>query len=149
MSAETVPAETSRLTRESPGEAFARAFAADPKGAEVTFDFAITEAHEPTKDRPRTTVRNLLKTRVVGEDTVRFWTESRPAPGEAELVNESDIRREAAFRFGMNEAVVRPIRTWVLIPFGLADDPTEQTTNNDNQKLVRAATAENQVLTYD
>jgi hypothetical protein len=149
MSAETVPAETSRLTRESPGEAFARAFAADPKGAEVTFDFAITEAHEPTKDRPRTTVRNLLKTRVVGEDAVRFWTESRPAPGEAELVNESGIRREAAFRFGMGEAAVRPIRTWVQIPDGLADDPAELAAFIDYRLLVRAATAENQVLTYD
>ena len=110
MSAETLSAARSGLTRESPGAAFARAFAAEPKGAEVTFDYAVTEAHEPTKDRPRTTVRNLMKIRTVGEDAVRFWTETRPAAGEAELVNESDIRREAAFRFGMTEVGVRPIR---------------------------------------
>jgi len=149
MSAETAPAATSGPTGESPGEAFARAFAADPKGAEVTFDFAITKAHEPTKDRPRTTVRNLLKTRTVGEEPVRFWTETRPAPGEAELVNESDIRREAAFRFGMAESRVRPIRTWVQIPDGLADDPAELAAFIDYRLLVRAATAENQALTYD
>jgi hypothetical protein len=143
MSAETVPA-----SGESPGEVFARAFAADPKGAEVTFDFAITKAHEPTKDRPRTTVRNLLKVRTVGEEAVRFWTESPPAPGEADLVNESGLRREAAFRFGMGEARVQPIRTWVQIPDGLADDPAELAAFIDYRLLVRAATAENQALTY-
>ena len=148
MAAETVPATPSGLTRESPGEAFARAFAADPKAAEVSFDFAITEAHEPTKDRPRTTVRNLLKTRTVGEESVRFWTETRPGPGEAERVNEADIRREAAFRFGMAEAGVHPIRTWVQVPGGLADDPAELAAFIDYRLLVRAATAENQVLTY-
>ena len=152
MSAETVPADPpaspATLTRESPGEVFARAFAADPKGAEVTFDFAVTEAHEPTKDRPRTTVRNLLKVRTVGEEPVRHWTETRPGPGEAELVNEADIRREAAFRFGMAEAGVRPIRTWIQIPDGLADDPAELAAFIDYRLLVRAATAENQALTY-
>jgi capsid protein len=148
MSAQTVPAETPAPTRESPGEAFARAFLADPKSAEVTFDYAVTEAHEPTKDRPRTTVRNLLKVRTVGDEAVRFWTETRPAPGEAELVNEAGIRREAAFRFGMDEAAVRPIRTWVQIPDGLADDPAELAAFIDYRLLVRAATAENQVLTY-
>ncbi len=134
--------------QESPGEAFARAFAADPKAAEVTFDYAITEAHEPTKDRPRTTVRNLMKVRTVGEEPVRFWTETRPDPEEAKLVNEWNIRREATFRFGMDEARVRPIRTWVQIPDGLADDPAALAAFIDYRLLVRAATAENQALTY-
>ncbi len=149
MAAETVPAAPVTLMRESPGEAFARAFAADPKGAAVTFDFAVTEAHEPTKDRPRTTVRNLLKVRTVGEEAVRFWTESPAGPGEAAQVNEADIRREAAFRFGMASASVRPIRTWVQIPDGLVDDPAELAAFIDYRLLVRAATAENQALTYD
>jgi hypothetical protein len=140
-------AETSR--RESPGVVFARAYAADPKGAEVSFDYSVTEAHEPTKDRPRTTVRNLLKVRTVGEEPVRVWTETRPGPGEAERVNEADIRREAAFRFGMAEAGVRSIRTWVRIPDGLADDPAELAAFIDSRLLVRIATAENQALTYD
>lgn len=140
-------AETSR--RESPGAVFARAYAADPKGAEVTFDYSVTEAHEPTKDRPRTTVRNLLKVRTAGEEPVRHWTETRPGPGEAERVNEADIRREAAFRFGMAEAGVRSIRTWVRVPDGLADDPGELAAFIDSRLLVRIATAENQALTYD
>jgi hypothetical protein len=142
-----MPVETSR--RESPGAVFARAYAADPKGAEVTFDYSVTEAHEPTKNRPRTTVRNLLKVRTAGEDPVRFWTETRPGPGEAERVNEADIRREAAFRFGMAEAGVRSIRTWVRIPDGLADDPEQLAAFIDSRLLVRIATAENQALTYD
>ena len=35
----------------------------------------------PTKERPRVTVRNLLKVRPVGADVTRFWQESRPPPG--------------------------------------------------------------------
>lgn len=140
-------AETPR--RESPGVVFARAYAADPKGAEVAFDYSVTEAHQPTKDRPRTTVRNLLKVREVGLDPVRLWTETRPGPGQAEGVNEADIRREAAFRFGMAEASVRQIRTWVRVPDGLADDPDQLAAFIDTRLLVRIATAENQALTYD
>jgi hypothetical protein len=134
-------------TRLSPGQAFARAYAADPRSAEVSFDYSITEAHEPTKDRPRLTVRNLLKIRTVEQDSVRFWTESPPDPGEARAVSGSDVRREAAFRFGMGEAAVHPIRAWVQIPDGLVDDPDAFASFIDYRLLVRLATAENMALT--
>ncbi|MEV5752436.1 family 3 encapsulin nanocompartment shell protein [Actinoallomurus sp. NPDC052308] len=148
MATETVPADTTTgLLRESPGRLFARAFAADPERAEVRFDYTITEAHEPTKDRPRLTVRNLLKVRPVDEDVVRFWTETRPAAEDAGAVLDADTRREAAFRFGMAEAGVHPIQAWVQIPDGLAADPDALAEFIDYRLLVRLATAENQALT--
>ncbi|MGW4412255.1 family 3 encapsulin nanocompartment shell protein [Nonomuraea sp. NPDC004702] len=132
---------------ESPGRLFARAYAEDPGHAEVTFDYTITEAHEPTKDRPRLTVRNLLKVVPVEGDTARFWTESPPGEEERRSVRDSDVRREAAFRFGMSEAKVHPIRAWVQIPDGLAADPDALATFLDYRLLVRLATAENLALT--
>jgi hypothetical protein len=147
MSTETVPADAAGLMRHSPGQAFARAFAADPERAEVRFDYTITEAHEPTKDRPRLTVRNLLKARPVGEDLARFWTETPPDAADTGAVLDADVRREAAFRFGMAEAGVHPIQAWVQIPDGLADDPDALAEFIDYRLLVRLATAENQALT--
>jgi Phage capsid family len=131
----------------SPGEAFARALAADGEHARVTFDYTITEAHEPTKDRPRLTVRNLLRVRPVTGGAVRFWSESRPAAGEANAVRGADSRREAAFLFGMAEAGVHPIQAWVQIPDGLAEDAEALAAFLDYRLLVRLATAENQALT--
>lgn len=134
-------------TELSPGQEFARAFAKEPATAEARFDYTITEAFQPTQDRPRVTVRNLLRVRPVDGDTVRFWSESRPAATEADSVAESDLRREAAFRFGMAQAQVYPIRAWVQIPAELADDPEGLAAFIDFRLLVRLATAENQALT--
>ncbi|SCL41796.1 phage major capsid protein, HK97 family [Micromonospora pallida] len=136
----------SPVTR-SPGEEFAAAYAADPAGAVVRFDFTITDAFQPTKERPRVTVRNLFRKRSVGTEPVRFWCEGRPDASEAATVHESDLRREAAFRFGMAEAGVHPIRAWVQIPEELAKDPEGLAVFVDYRLLVRLATAENQALT--
>ncbi|MGW4497788.1 family 3 encapsulin nanocompartment shell protein [Micromonospora sp. NPDC004336] len=131
----------------SPGELFARAYADDPAGAEVRFDYTITDAFQPTKERPRVTVRNLFRKRSVGMDPVRFWCEGRPDAGEAAAVHESGLRREAAFRFGTATAGVHPIRAWVRVPDELADDPEALAVFVDYRLLVRLATAENQALT--
>jgi hypothetical protein len=131
----------------SPGQAFARAYAADGEKAEVHFDFTITDAFQPTKDRPRVTVRNLLKKRPVEGEETRFWSESRPPAGEVAMVAESALRREAAFRFGMSSAQVHPIRAWVQIPDELTGDLEALAVFVDFRLLVRLATAENQALT--
>jgi hypothetical protein len=131
----------------SPGEAFAQAFARDGRNAEVRFDFTITDAFKPTQDRPRLTVRNLFKKRIVGEEKIRFWQESRPSREEAAKVNEAGLRQEAAFRFGMGEGRVHPVRGWVQIPEELLDDPEGLAVFIDYRLLVRLATAENQALT--
>jgi hypothetical protein len=131
----------------TPGEEFAAAYVADPAGAEVTFDFTITDAFQPTKERPRVTVRNLFRKRSVGMEAVRFWCEGRPEATEAATVHESGLRREAAFRFGMAQAGVHPVRAWVQIPEELVKDPEALAVFVDYRLLVRLATAENQALT--
>lgn len=131
----------------SPGETFARAFAESGERAEVHFDFTITDAFQPTKDRPRVTVRNLLRKRPATGATTRFWSESRPPVKEAARVTESGLRREAAFRFGMSEAAVHPIQAWVQIPQELTEDLGALAVFVDFRLLVRLATAENQALT--
>lgn len=130
---------------QSPGQEFHKAYAADPAGARVGFDYTITEAFMPTKERPRVTVRNLLKVRPVPVDTTRFWSESRPPAAEG--VTESRLRQEATFVSGMAEAGLHPVRAWVRIPDGLADDPEAFAEFIDYRLLVRLATAENQALT--
>lgn len=129
----------------SPGQEFHQAYAADPLGARVTFDYTITEAFMPTKERPRVTVRNLLKVRPVREDTTRYWQERRPADTGA--VTEAKLRQEATFVAGMAEAGLHPVRAWVRIPDGLVDDPAAFAEFLDYRLLVRLATAENQALT--
>ncbi|MFI6603427.1 family 3 encapsulin nanocompartment shell protein [Nonomuraea sp. NPDC050536] len=131
----------------SPGELFARAYLKERDSAEVQFDFTITDAFKPTQDRPRVTVRNLFKKRLIDTDTVRIWCESRSTPDEAAQVHESGLRREAAFKFGMAEFGVAPIRGWVQIPDELADDEEGLARFLDYRLLVRLATAENQALT--
>ncbi|MGY0235376.1 family 3 encapsulin nanocompartment shell protein [Longispora urticae] len=132
----------------TPGQAFARAFAKDGDRAEVAFDFTITDAFQPTKDRPRVTVRNLFRKRPAPDGPVRFWTESRPTAAEAARVHESGLRREAAFRSGVAEAGTQPITAWVQVPAELADDEEAVAAFIDFRLLVRLATAENQALTY-
>ncbi|MBO4209876.1 family 3 encapsulin nanocompartment shell protein, partial [Micromonospora echinofusca] len=146
MSTATVETFTASETL-SPGQLFARAYAADPAAAEVRFDYTVTDAFQPTKERPRVTVRNLFRKRPVGLEPVRFWCEARPDAEEAKAVHESDLRREAAFRFGMAAAQVHPIRAWVQLPEELADDPEALAVFIDYRLLVRLATAENQALT--
>lgn len=131
----------------SPGEQFVRAYLADPHGAEVRFDYTITDAFQPTRDRPRVTVRNLFKKRPVSGDVARFWSERRPPAAAAAAVHEVELRREAAFLSGTAQAKVYPIRAWVRIPDELADDPQELASFLDHRLLVRLATAENQALT--
>lgn len=140
----TAPQDSAPL---SPGTLFAQAYAEHGDAAKVTFDFTITEAFLPTKDRPRVTVRNLLRQRAAGMEPVRIWAESRPEAHQADAVSESKLRREAAFHFGTAEFQVSPIRAWVRIPEGLASDVEELARFLDYRLLVRLATAENQALT--
>ena len=101
----------------------------------------------PTKERPRVTVRNLLTVRPVDTDTTRFWQEHRPPRAETAAVTEARLRQEATFMAGMASAGLHPVRAWVRIPDGLADDPEAFAEFIDYRLLVRLATAENQALT--
>jgi hypothetical protein len=133
--------------RQSPGEAFAQAFASAGERAQVTFDYTVTDAFQPTKERPRVTVRNLFKKVPLDGEVARFWCEDRPASGRAGAVHEAELRREAAFRFGMAQARAYPIDAWVQLPPELAPDRAGLAAFIDFRLLVRLATAENQALT--
>lgn len=147
MSTGTLPATASAATTMSPGTAFARAFADDGERTEVNYDYTITDAHKPDRPKPRLTVRGLLKRRPVESEVTRFWREGRSGSQETAAVTESGLRREAAFRFSVAEARVYPVRAWVQIPDGLADDLDGLAEFIDHRLLVRIATAENQALT--
>lgn len=131
---------------ESPGQAFHRAYVEDPAGARVRFDYTITEAFMPTKERPRVTVRNLLPVRPVTAETTRIWQEHRLSRADSGAVAEAGLRQEATFTAGMAEAGLHPVRAWVRPPPGLADDPAAFAEFLDYRLLVRLATAENQAL---
>jgi hypothetical protein len=131
----------------TPGAAFARALAADGERAEVSFDYTITDAHKPDRPKPRLSVRSVLKRQPVTTDVTRFWREGRTSEQQAATVTDARLRREATFRFTLDEARVHPIRAWVQIPDGLAGDPAGLAEFIDQRLLVRIATAENQALT--
>ena len=145
MSTGTFPA-TAAATM-SPGTAFACAFARDGERTQVNYDYTITDAHKPDRPKARLTVRGLLKRRPVETEVTRFWREGRADSRDAAAVTDSDLRREAAFRFSVEEARVHPVRAWVQIPDSLADDPDGLAEFIDHRLLVRIATAENQALT--
>lgn len=148
MSASTIPAPPQASTSAvSPGTAFARAFAADGEDAMVSYDYTITDAHNPGRPKPRLSVRSLLKARQVDVDVTRFWCESAPPREETATVAEASLRREAAFRFGVAEAAIHPIQGWVQIPDALTADLDGLAEFIDQRLLIRVATAENQALT--
>ena len=143
MTADTLPA-TGTL---SPGAAFAAAFAVHGERTEVSYDYTVTDAHKPDRPKPRLTVRGLLKRQAAPDEITWFWTEGRSSPQQADAVTEAGLRREAAFRFGVAQARVHPVRAWVQIPAELADRPEALAEFIDHRLLVRLATAENQALT--
>src|SRR5512142_1188690 len=128
----------------SPGAAFAAAFAAYGEHTEVVYDYTVTDAHKPDRPKPRLTVRGLLKRQPAPDEVTWFWTEGRSSPQQSAAVSEAGLRREAAFRFGVAQARVHPVRAWVQIPAELADHPEGLAGFIDHRLLVRLATAENQ-----
>lgn len=139
----TTPAEPGL----SPGAAFARAFAADGEAAQVSYEYTITDAHKPDRPKPRLSVRSLLKRRLVTDDVTQIWCEGQASAQEAATVTDAGLRREAAFRFGVTQARVYPIRAWVQVPDALAGDLNGLADLIDHRLLIRIATAENQALT--
>lgn len=130
----------------TPGEEFAHAFAAHQEKAEVHFDFTLTDAFQPGRERRRLTARNLFRKHPVDTDAVRSWHETRPE--DAHAATASGLR-EDAFRFGLAEYPVARIDAWVQIPDGLADESEALAAFIDRRLMVRLGTAENRALTRD
>ncbi|WP_326796428.1 family 3 encapsulin nanocompartment shell protein [Streptomyces sp. NBC_01808] len=131
----------------TPGEQFAHAFRTDPASAEVRFDFTLSDAFQPTVDRPRLTVRNLFRKQRVDTGALVSWFESRPGGSAPRTAGER--LREADFRFATAAYGVAPIAGWVQIPDRLADEPEALASFVDRRLMVRLGTAENRALTVD
>jgi hypothetical protein len=131
---------------DTPGEQFARAFLAGLEHARVDFGFTLSDAFQPTNDRPRLTVRNLFRKQRADSGTVRSWYETRPG---ADATAWEGRLREAAFRFSVAEYGVRPITGWVQIPEELTEEPEGLASFIDRRLMVRLGTAENLALTRD
>jgi hypothetical protein len=135
------------LTSRTPGEEFARAVATD-HGPEVTVRLAVSlpTTFPLAAHRPRYTVRHLLKTATVGDDTVRFVAEPPPedGPGAAGVTYRSTP--EAGFRPVLAEARLARLSATVPLPAGLADDPALLAAFVDHRLVVRLCTVENEAL---
>jgi hypothetical protein len=144
MSTSTIPARAEATV--SPGTAFARAFAADGERTLVNYEYTITDAHNPGRPKPRLSVRSLLKKRSADSGITKFWCEGAANGEVAAAVTDAGLRREAAFRFGVAQAQVYPVRAWVQIPDALLGDSAGLADFIDQRLLIRIATAENQAL---
>lgn len=141
--------ETPSTTSQSPGQAFAAAFAAMGTAARVDFATTITEKFPGFQQRPRLAVRNLFKIVKTEQRTARYWSETRPIATGGErtaAVHEEKLRPEAASEFRFDEVPLAPTNAWVQVPASLLEDPAAFATFIDFRLLVRTATAENQAL---
>ncbi|MQA94593.1 MAG: hypothetical protein GEV11_08030 [Streptosporangiales bacterium] len=128
------------LTRRSPGEEFALAYARQGEKAAVDLRASISDLFPPAKRRPRFTVRHLLRKAVVDADEVTVFTE------RAENVAPGDAAPEWEFRVGSQVARAQTIRAAVPVPPEILRDPAALAAFVDFRLLVRLGTAENDVL---
>ena len=131
------------LTRRSPGEEFALAYARMGDEAAVELRAAITELFPPSRRRPRYRVRDLLRRAVVGLDEVTFARET-PAPGGETAGSASTP--EASFHVGVASTRVETIPASVRVPDEVLADPAALASFIDFRLLVRLGTVENDVL---
>ncbi len=130
---------------QSPGQAFAAAFAEAGTTARIEFPVAITDQFPGFARRPRIAVRSLFKVVKAEGAEPRYWFETRPAEG-ARRVRDDQLRPEAAFEFHAGGAALRPTTAWVQVPEPLLADPVALASFIDFRLLVRLGTAENQTL---
>jgi hypothetical protein len=140
------------LTRRSPGEEFALAYARMGDEAAVELRAAITERFPPSRRRPRYTVRRLLRRAVVGVGVgeLTFARETLDGGGQATTggVQAAGFASmpEASFRVGVASARVQTIPASVRVPDEVLADPAALAVFVDFRLLVRLGTVENDVL---
>jgi hypothetical protein len=137
------------LTRRSPGEEFALAFARMGDEAAVELRAAITDLFPPAQRRPRYTVRNLLRHAVVGVDEVAFAHETAvPGGGGTGDGGTGGFAStpEASFHVGVESTRVQTISASVRVPGEVLADPAALASFIDFRLLVRLGTVENDVL---
>jgi hypothetical protein len=136
-----------RKTEKLPGRMFVDACAAEGREACVEYDVTITDSLTSSRRKPRFPARNMLKVVDLSRDPRKFyWHETRPQPGDGQ-VHESELRPEAANKFGMSPVPgLLPTTAWVQVPDGLWEDPDTFESFINYRLIVRLATAENNTI---
>lgn len=133
------------LEHRSPGQEFALAYARGGLAAEVRLRASITTMFPPAKQRPRLTVRDLLRVSVVDRDEVAYPREVLDAEDPEAAAAVAPERR---FRFSAERAVVGTVRASVRVPPELLGDLSTVASFVDHRLIVRLCTAENGALLY-
>jgi Phage capsid family len=128
------------LTRRSPGEEFALAYARSGPAAVVELRAAISDMFPPAQRRPRYTVRHLLKKAVAGSDEITVYRE-RPA-----AVEPGAAAPERDFQVDVTAVRIRTISAAVRVTPQILADPAALAAFIDFRLLVRLGTAENDEL---
>jgi hypothetical protein len=128
------------LTRRSPGEEFALAYAREGAAAAVELRAAISDMFPPARRRPRYTVRHLLRKAVASGDEVTVYRERPAAVDPDTAAPEWDFLAEAT------TVAIRPVRASVRVPRAILADPAALAAFIDFRLLVRLGTAENDEL---
>ncbi|USX52717.1 family 3 encapsulin nanocompartment shell protein [Lentzea sp. HUAS12] len=137
------------MTESTPGSEFAQAAALGNPSEDVTVSY---RAYLPTAfplfaERPRFTVRQLMKMATIRDDDAPYVREPQP---EQERDSRSgvtfDTTPESAFRPLLDEARLTDIGVSVAVPPGLLEHPRLLAAFIDYRLLVRFGTTENEVL---
>jgi hypothetical protein len=136
------------LSSRSPGEEFARIVCArrDADDVEVNFGVALTTTFPLAENRPRYTVRHLLKAATVVDEPVRFVSEARAQGSSAESGASYSATPEARFRPTLASTELTELVVDVPLPDGLSDDPALLAAYIDHRVVVRLCTVENEAL---
>ncbi|MGW6447630.1 family 3 encapsulin nanocompartment shell protein [Lentzea sp. NPDC055074] len=137
------------MTESTPGSEFAQAATLGNPSDDVTVTY---RAYLPTAfplfaERPRFTVRQLMKMATIRDDDAPYVREPQP---EREQGNRSgvtfDTTPESAFQPLLDEARLTDIGVSVAVPPGLLEHPRLLAAFIDYRLLVRFGTTENEVL---
>ncbi|MEU3167446.1 family 3 encapsulin nanocompartment shell protein [Streptosporangium sp. NPDC006930] len=136
-----------RKKQMSPGRMFVEACMDKGLEASVEYDVTITDSLTSSRRKPRYPARNMLKVVDLSRDPRRYyWQESPPRP-EDPVVDEADLRREAANRFHKSPIPeLYPTTAWVQVPPGLWEDPETFESFINYRLIVRLGTAENHTI---
>ncbi len=136
------------LTKRSPGEEFARVACAgrDARDVHVQFAVALTTTFPLAENRPRYTVRHLLKAATVVDEPVRFVSEARSEGSAAQSGAVYSATPEARFQPRLASAELTELVVEVPVPNGLLDDPALFAAYIDHRVVVRLCTVENEAF---
>jgi len=137
------------ITGSTPGQEFAQAAVLEGGSDDVTVPFRVylPSAFPLFAERPRYTVRHLLKTATIREGAAPFVSEAQPpraddAPSGVTYATSF----EAAFVPSLQNAELADVTVDVPIPKGLLAHPRLLGAFVDYRVLVRAGTCENEAL---